>query len=245
MFGRRAEKDLYGALDSVRDAGYDGVEVMTSLSGSPLRLADACADRDLEIAGFHVFWHELTSGPQLDVAVALGTPRIIVSCIPAGSADEVRGALGPLGEYAKEAAGKGLRLLVHNHAEECHPLAGGSTALEILVENTSAADIGYVVDIHWAAVGGDMLRTIRAVAGRCDYYHVKDGSLADPDNSCPLGAGEVDLDGAWHQARESGPIAVAVVERGGTPPDDLDTALDHDARFVRDLFRRIPGRRAR
>ncbi|KAK1184389.1 sugar phosphate isomerase/epimerase [Streptomyces sp. NBS 14/10] len=237
IFGRAAEEDLEGTLDMVKAAGYDGVEVMTSLTGDPRRLSEACARRGLSISAFHVFWHELADGRQWDTAEALGTSRVILSGIPSENEEAARASIAPLRAFAAEAAARNMRLLVHNHAEECRPLPSNRTVLEILVEHTTCEELGYVIDLHWAAVGGDVARTIRTTADRCDYYHIKDGSITDPEepHSYDLGSGEVDLNGAWKEIRSTGTVATVVVERG-MPANDLPAALHHDARFVRQLL---------
>ncbi|GGS45044.1 sugar phosphate isomerase/epimerase family protein [Actinokineospora fastidiosa] len=239
IFGSRAEENLEAALDLVRATGYDGIEVMTSLTGDPGRLVAACADRGLVIAGFHVFWHELDD--CWEAARRIGAPRLILSGMPADSEENVRAALPALRSTAAKAREHGLRLLVHNHAEEARPLASGRSTLELLADELPAEDLGFVVDLHWASVAGDLARTIAATAGRCDYYHVKDGLIAEPENSrsFDLGAGEVDLAEGWRLATAAGPIAVAVVERG-MPAEPLEPALRHDAAFVRGLFDQRP-----
>ena len=237
MFGRAAEEDLDGTLALVAAAGYQGVEVMTSLTGDPARLNDACARAGLSIAAFHVFWHELADPRTWEAAESLDTAHVILSGYPSEDEEAALSAVQGLRDFAARAAGCGRRLLVHNHAEECRPLPSGRTVLDILTEKTDPDELGFVIDVHWAAVGGDMTRTIRTTAGRCDYYHIKDGSLDNPEEprSYDLGTGQVDLPLAVREMRAAGAVSTAVVERG-MPADDLVAALEHDAGFVRELL---------
>jgi sugar phosphate isomerase/epimerase len=237
ILGRRAEDALDETLGLIRAAGYDGVEVMSSLTADPQRLRTACADHGLTIAGLHLFWHELLEEEPWATAVALETPRLIISGIPASAEQDTLAALPRLREFADASNRHGLRLLLHNHAEECRPFASGRTVLEIVAEQLTADEIGFLVDLHWAAVGGDTRRTIETTSGRCDYYHVKDGLIDDPENprSFDLGTGEVDLAGAWDLIRAAGAVSVAAVERA-MPADPLEPALRHDAQFVRRLL---------
>lgn len=236
MFGGRPETDLDGVLDDVRRAGYDGVEVMTNLIGDPERLRAACTARGLSVAALHVFWWE-RDAPQVRHALeVLGTGRLVVSCFPVEEPSDVPAVAGELRKLAEAAGELGVSTLLHNHASECQVMPDGRTAYEALAERLPAGEVGFVIDLHWAAVAGTLSRTIEAVGARCDYYHFKDGSIAEPKNgrSYDLGSGEVDIKGAWQLARTR-PVAVAAVERGYAPHDQ-PAALHTDAMYVRALL---------
>ncbi|KLO28417.1 sugar phosphate isomerase/epimerase family protein [Mycobacterium haemophilum] len=237
IFGRRAEKDLEGTLSMVKAAGYDGVEVMSSLTKDPKQLNECCVRHGLSIVALHLFWEEIRKNPPWAVLATLDTARLIISGLPLVTEADLHEALDPLCDLAEEAANRGVRVLVHNHAEECAPFDNGLTPLEILVESTDDDYIGFVVDLHWAAVAGEVERTIKTTSRRCDYYHIKDGSLTNPncDESYDLGSGEVDLHHAWGLIRRHHETVAAVVAERSMPAGDLAHALAHDAWFIRDL----------
>jgi len=241
MFGARPEEDLGSVLDDVRDAGYDGVEVMSNLIGDPQLLRDACAARGLSIAAVHVFWWERDETRVRRALETLGTGRLLVSCPPVGAPADVPAVAAELRRTAAAAQDLGVVTLLHNHARECQVWADGRTACEALAGLLPAGEVGFAIDLHWAAAAGTLIRTIQAVGARCDYYHLKDGSLTEPKNgqSYDLGSGEVDIEGAWQLARTR-PVSVAVVERGHAP-DDQRAALRHDAAYARALLAGRPG----
>ncbi|MER5950226.1 sugar phosphate isomerase/epimerase [Streptomyces sp. NPDC001904] len=236
ILGRHAENDLEGTLDAVLEAGYGGLEIMSSLLGDRPRLRDACAERGLELTALHLFWQELDDF-DWSVLTELGVSRLILSGLPVASEEQTLGCLTALRRHSARARREGAQILLHNHAEEGIPLPGGSTPFEILAAETDEKEVGFVVDLHWAAVAGDTARMLKATAGRCDYLHIKDGLTADPQNprSFDLGTGEVDLLGGWQQALGAGHVDIAVVERA-MPAPDMRAALHHDADFVRSLF---------
>ncbi len=236
MFGDRPERDLDGVLDDIRAAGYDGVEVMSNLIGDPERLKDACARHGLSVAALHVFWWERDVEQVRRALEVLGTSRLLISCLPIAAPSDVAGVADELRTVAGWARELGVSTLLHNHAPETRPLADGRTPFEALAGLLPPDELGFVIDLHWAAVSGTLLRTIEAVGTRCVYYHFKDGSLTEPKNgrSYDLGSGEVDLAAAWRLARAH-PISVATVERGFAP-DDQQAALRHDAGYVRGLL---------
>ncbi|WNE93866.1 hypothetical protein PS467_00145 [Streptomyces luomodiensis] len=236
ILGRHAETDLEGTLDAITDAGYGGLEIMSSLLGDRPRLRAACTERGLDLTTLHLFWQEL-DGFNWSTLSNLGLHRLILSGLPVASEEETLACLPALREHAARAEQEGARTLIHNHAEEGIPLPGGSTPFEILAQETGEQEVGFVVDLHWAAVAGDTARMLKATAGRCDYLHIKDGLTADPQapHSFDLGTGEVDLLGGWRQALAAGSVHVAVVERA-MPAQQLTAALRHDADFVRSLI---------
>lgn len=236
MFGGRPESDLDGVLDDARAAGYDGVEVMTNLLRKPERLRDACAARGLAVAAAHVFWWE-RDAPEVHRAIeVLETDRLILSCLPVKQPADLGPVAEELQRVAAVAHSVGASLLVHNHREEGLVLSDGRTTIEALAERLAPEDLGFVLDLHWAAVAGTLTRTLEAVGARCDYYHFKDGSLTEPKNgrSYDLGEGEVDLPGAW-QLICGWPLTVAAAERSYAPTDQM-AALRHDASYIRALL---------
>lgn len=240
MFGDRPEKDLEGVLDDAAAAGYDGVEVMANLIGDPRRLTDACAARGLGIAALHIFWWERDEELVRQALRILRPPRLLISCLPIKTPADVTAVAAELQVVATRTREYGAATLLHNHAPETRELDDGRTPFESLAELLPAGDVDFVIDLHWAAVSRTLLRTVEAIGSRCYYYHFKDGSVADPKNgrSFDLGAGEVDIPAAWQLARAR-PIAVATVERGYAPDDQL-AALRHDAAYVRDLLAQRP-----
>lgn len=236
-FGHWIEDDLEAALDVARETGYSGVEVMSNLTHDPARLRGACADRGLTVTALHVFWHEADELARPELVTALGTNRLIVSSVPIEAPADVGPVVTRLDEIAEPLRSSGVQLFVHNHAEECRPMADGRTPFEALAEAMPADRLGFVIDLHWAVVGGTLARTLRALGGRCDYYHVKDGSSTDgPDTRVyNLGDGEVDLRYAAQLIDDLGGVRVAVAERAARPPD-ARAALDHDARYIEALW---------
>ncbi|MFI5572431.1 sugar phosphate isomerase/epimerase family protein [Streptomyces sp. NPDC051740] len=236
ILGQRAETDLEGTLDAIRTAGYDGLEVMSSLLGDPARLRDACAERGLDTVAVHLFWHELDDF-SWETLRELACDRLILSGLPVDSVASTLDTLPALRDHVARAADVGARVAVHNHEEEARPLHDGRTPLEILCAETAPEELGFVVDLHWASVAGALERTLKATAGRCDYLHIKDGLIADPEapHSFDLGTGEVELVHGWSTARSTGTIAVTAVERA-MPAPDLPAALQHDAEFTRQLW---------
>lgn len=236
MFGDRPERDLPGVLDEVREAGYDGIEVMGNLLGNPAALRDGCRDRGLTVFGLHLFWWELDFPRLGETALELGAERLIISCLPVTGPEDIAEVADRLRALAASLAPYELPVLLHNHTQEGRVLSDGRTTLEALAEVLSPDELGFVIDVYWAAVSGTLARTLERVGPRCDYFHFKDGSLSDPKSTVPydLGTGDVDLPLAWAAIR-GGPLKVITVERGPAPLDQ-HVSLRRDAGYVGDLL---------
>lgn len=233
MFGWAAERDTAAVLAHIAAAGYQGIEVMRNLSARPdlLTLADGLG---LEVIALHVFWPDLSDSALATEVAGIGATRLVCSGLPCGKPEQCRATAAELARLASRWRDAGVELLVHNHAEECRVLEDGSTPLDYFLDRT---DVGFVIDLYWAAVAGTPPGdAVARVGERCRYLHIKDGRVpASADGeSVPLGAGDVDLAGGWAAVRERRPDAWAVVERD-IPPADPVAAIGADLAFVKRL----------
>ena len=69
----------------------------------------------------------------------------------------------------------GTRLAYHNHQFEFDDLGGGTTALEILMNETAPENLDFELDIFWAALASiDIAELMRRYPGRFKLCHIKD-----------------------------------------------------------------------
>ncbi len=210
-----AKTDLAGALQRVRDIGFEYVQ----WSGMPSMPAEAIREA-LDAAGLQAiaahcpmepfeqdfegqvaYWK--TAG-VLDVA-----PGVMMQDCRDNLAAWLRGAerLDALGEKLRKT---GMRLSYHNHAYEFTKFDGDARyPLDILFDATAPENLYAELDVAWATAGGeDPAAYIRRYAGRCPLVHMKD--LADAQTQegkpvfVPLGAGRVDWDAVFNAVKESG-----------------------------------------
>ena len=77
--------------------------------------------------------------------------------------------------------------------------------MEILRHATVGGDVGFCLDLYWAALAdADMGPFVDTWASRSGYYHFHDGVLGDParfEESVDLGDGSVDLRTAFSRIR--------------------------------------------
>ena len=118
------------------------------------------------------------------------------------SASQAGGLLAEMGQlaadfnlYGERVANAGMRFGYHNHAAEFADLGGGTTAFDILLQETDPALVDFELDLYWAVRGGqDPLALFARAPGRYKLFHVKD--MTDRSGSqamAPVGEGEIDF----------------------------------------------------
>ena len=175
------QADMPATLAMIKRAGYDYVE----LNGRDLtgRSPEIVRNR-VETAGLYAPSTHLSYKPVRDE-----TETMIKTCKTLGCKygivpwmdEDVRG----LDDWKRHAqvlneAGKAFRdndisLAYHNHQFEFADLGGGTTAMEILLEETDPEFLCFQIDIFWAYLASvDMAALFRAHPGRFKLSHVKD-----------------------------------------------------------------------
>ena len=106
-------------------------------------------------------------------------------------------------EYAKEIdmwgaklREHGIKLFYHNHHCEFDKV-DGKVLFDHLVENTSAENIGFEIDVHWIQRAGlNPVKFIKKMAGRAELVHLKDYRIVTPsqeDLMSSLAKGSMDV----------------------------------------------------
>ncbi len=178
--------DFSGTLKMIKDAGYDYVELneRNYADRTPAELNTA-----LDLAGLpspvthmsiETIRNDLASG--ILAAKTLGIEIAFVPYI----AEEERGlehwkaharTLNSAGRVMRD---EGVKLGYHNHQFEFDDLGGGTTAMQVLMDNTDPDLVCFELDIYWAVLGKvDPVELIRRYSGRFKACHVKDMS-GDP-----------------------------------------------------------------
>lgn len=85
-----------------------------------------------------------------------------------------------LNAYGKRFAGHGIRFYHHHHEFEFQRF-GSKTGMELLMENTDPAFVGFELDTHWLQYAGmNPIQWIGRLQGRADLVHLKDYRIVVP-----------------------------------------------------------------
>jgi sugar phosphate isomerase/epimerase len=185
------ERDFEGTLRAVAEIGYEGVELFDLHGHEAVRVRGWLDELGLAAAGRHISLraverelHELAAE-----AMALGTPRLVVSWIePPASVDDAAASADRLGRVARESADAGLELGFHNHDGELQALEDGRALIDRLLD----APIFLELDLGWAWWAGiDPVELLERTRGRAPLVHVKDFRERGTRSFCPVGEGGV------------------------------------------------------
>jgi sugar phosphate isomerase/epimerase len=233
--------DLPGTLARVAELGFRNVEAFAFVGrAAELRAAQDAAGLRSPSGHGHFLSATVGSGDDqkpapaveqvLDDAATLGIDFLIDPMTAPErwtTRDEVAKTAERMNEVAALAAGRGIRVGYHNHAQEFHHSFDGVSAYETFVSLLDPS-VQLELDAYWAAVGGaDVPALVGRLGDRLKALHVKDGSTGyDPFKTgefkpellgqVPAGTGEVPLTAALDAASS---LELAVVEYDYVPGD--------------------------
>ncbi len=173
------EKDFYGTLKKVKEAGYDGVEFAGLFGEKPEDVKKALKELELVPVSAHVPYYDMLSDPENTLkdykeigCEYVAVPYLTEECRPGtdGFKDTVEG-IRKIGEAAKKL---GLQLLYHNHDFEFVKI-DGKYALDVLYDTVPTELLKTELDTCWVNVGGENPAAyITKYSGKSPVVHLKD-----------------------------------------------------------------------
>lgn len=176
-----AARDFEKAMRTVKEIGYDGVE-LAGLYGIPASEIRKILDKvGLVAISAHV--SELMGGGVpleeiLNDYLTIGVKYIAVPYLGEGSRPgdkDFDKILEKIDHIGAEAQKKGLTLLYHNHDFEFKKMPDGTYGLDYMYAHVPADHLKTELDTCWVNVGGeDPAAYVRKYAGRAPVVHLKD-----------------------------------------------------------------------
>lgn len=195
-----ATKDFEGTMRSLKEMGYDGVE-LAGLYG--MGSAVACKkvlDRvGLELVCAHVPVDTLEDDAALDDYAATGMKFIAIPWIPAPKDEaELNSHILRFSKIAQRCKNRGIQLLYHNHDFEFTKI-NGQYILDTYYQKIPADLLQTELDTCWVNVGGENpAQYVRKYTGRAPIVHLKDFSGSKTENMYSL----IGTDAAKEEASE-------------------------------------------
>lgn len=178
-----AARDFKGTIQTLKDMGYDGVELAGMYGLSAAEIRAALDEVGIPAISAHVPYVELLADPEGTIAAykEIGCKYIAFPFLN----DDVRPGTPAFPETLKNmkkiceiAKSMGMPMLYHNHDFEFIKLAtenGEEYALDYMYETIPADLLQTELDTCWVNVAGeDPAAYIRKYAGRCPIVHLKD-----------------------------------------------------------------------
>jgi len=179
------DKDFPGTLAAIRKIGYRTVETYVAeyeMAAKDLR--QAILDAGLTAPSGHFAYNDF--GTRLDYAKELGVECVVCSSVPGSvgdSADGFKRAADQYNAWGEQAKKMGLQFGFHNHNTEFKDF-GGQTGIDILIQNTDPALVGWQMDCYWVAQAGfDPVAMLKMHGKRMQSLHLKDRKPGFPPST--------------------------------------------------------------
>jgi len=248
VYRGREREDLAGVLKAVAGAGYEGVETGNLSALMPLDQVKAIfQETGLALSGVHCGYGDFKDPVKLDANLKFltGMGGRYLMCSGVENADTREGyeasaeVFNRAGRVARDA---GAVFCYHNHNWEFKKF-GDTLAIDLLAQQTDPELVKLNIDLFWVAVGGeDPAAFVRRYAGRCPYFHVKDGewepgSPGKATKFCELGRGKVDLPKAVDAALATNP-AWLIYEQDTAYDKDPTQAATESLQYLKSILSR-------
>lgn len=229
------------AATRVRDMGYMGVDVSTTIPARQLRTLDslgfahACA----------IAWIDFVAGPQdkaeeqaLTFMEQSGWKRVLLvpgflpGNQPSETADSLRdAAIGRIAAFAKRASERGLEVLVEDF-DNPRSLCYDTPSLDRLF--AASPELGHVFDTgNYVFSGEDVIAALNHFMPRIHHVHLKDRLAPHDGHSPAIGKGIVPFGQIIGQLRASNYDGWLTVEHYGSSDMLNDAAFS--AQFLRNI----------
>ena len=175
------EQDPLATLRMIKEAGYDYVELNgRNFAQVPaLNLRDMLQEVGLSAPASHISLDDL-KGDMSELIKTVNTVGVTYVTVPYISDDERslkdwKSHARLMNEAGKQLRDKGLKLAYHNHQFEFDDLGGGTTAMDVLMNDAAPENLCFQLDMFWAyLVDVDISALIREHPGRFELCHIKD-----------------------------------------------------------------------
>ena len=203
MLGKvaRTEKEAFTTLETIKFAGYDGIELngfmirptglfvraLTAAAGMPAGRggrydwAPLTREAGLQVVSLHEDLGTIKADPEAVARRArdLGTDKVVITGMyrfDYTSRAAVKGLCADLNEYGEQLRQAGIRLLYHNHnVELCRLTEGGERAYEYILRSTDPATVGFEFDSYWfTEAGADAVEWMEKLGNRMRMWHIND-----------------------------------------------------------------------
>lgn len=237
-------RDVPGTIRTVAGYGIREVELAGTYNFKPEAFRDLLRSHGLEPVSAHFSYERLRDDPEgvAREAEALGLKYAGTAWIPhqgAFDAGQARAAAAVFNRAGEVLAARGITVFYHCHGFEFQPGAAGpgTTAMDILMQETDPAKVAFQMDVLWVQFPGeDPAAWLLKYPGRWHLMHLKDlkNGVAtgihtggtDPNNDVVLGTGQMDWPRILQAARRSGVRHYFIEDESAASESQIPQSLD-------------------
>lgn len=175
-------EDFKGTFQMIKDVGYDYVELngRNWTDMAPVELKAMLNDIGLPTPSAHISMDDIAGGDISRLVKVLEPLDLKYAVVPwigddQRTLEDWKRHAAVMNAAGERLADSGMRLAYHNHQFEFDDLGGGTTAMEVLMNETAANNLDFELDIFWAnLVSTDLPALMRRYPGRFKLCHIKD-----------------------------------------------------------------------
>ncbi len=215
-------EDMFGVLEKVAAAGFDGVEFAGYMGIEACAMKAKLDELGLCAISSHVGIQALEENFDAELAYCktLGIKYMICPYAKPETMEQCLTLAQKLSAWGEIAAKSGIKLGYHNHAFEFMKI-DGEYALDIIFKHADPIHVVCEFDTYWIYKGGENpVDYIGKYSGRCPLVHAKD-IAKDGEGDTEAGSGLIDF--------------VSVVKAGG----NVEWLIAEQERFDKDQFESI------
>ncbi|WP_346857417.1 sugar phosphate isomerase/epimerase [uncultured Draconibacterium sp.] len=213
--GAEMDADYVSTLKKLKEIGYTCIEAgyYGESADDYYKLLSAMGLKSIAF-GANLDQLEDDLGSLVKIAKSLHTPYLVcyypwnydwekrAELISREGAIEAAEKLNSIGKECKDA---GLQLVFHNHDIEFVKFDDGSTAFDIIMENTDPEYVAAEMDVYWVTKGGsDPVKQLEKYKGRIPLLHIKDMADNEEKGFECVGEGTLDFERIVKVAKTNG-----------------------------------------
>jgi len=234
------EKDFYGTLKKVREAGYAGVEFYGEYYGNPIvEVKKMCTELGLIPFSNHVPFQQMIDNVDkvIEENTVLGVQYIVFPYMdeasrPGINPEQFKATVAKLGEIGAKVKAAGFQLLYHNHDFEFVTLADGTVGYDYIFSANDRSNLQTELDICWSDYAGfSPAEVVAKYSGNTPVVHLKDYYLEGKLSSAPYALIGISTDnsmkdeGGWFEFR---PLGMGQVDI----PAAIEAAINSGAQWL-------------
>ena len=172
--------DVSAGMDLVKSLGFTLIETHDMYGLTPAAFKAQADAHGLKLAGGHFSYDRMLKDLPGVIADAktLGLSFIIVAWVPHDgdfTVDEARVAAANFNRFGAAAKAAGMSFGFHTHGYEFKPLADGTSAYDVMLQETDPNLVFVEMDVFWVvSAGQDPVKMLRKNPTRYRAFHLKD-----------------------------------------------------------------------
>jgi sugar phosphate isomerase/epimerase len=234
---------LPAGMADVKGLGFTEVESAGTYNHSAKELRDLADANGLKIVGAHIPYERLQADLPGAIAEAktLGAKYVIVAWVPHKTAfdvDQARAAVANFNAWGAAFKAEGLGFGFHTHGYEFRPLADGTSAFDVMMNETKPDLVFCEMDVFWVVNAGlDPVKLLQKYPGRFKAFHIKDMKKGAPtglyeghapaSDNVVVGAGIMDWPAIIAQGRKSGVEYYFIEDETSDPMGNIPPSITY------------------